>query len=264
MQSDPHIRPEVLVQFASGETSAFQIATLVRHLEHCDTCAETYVRLCLSSRPLKVVVPETVWPRIQSGLSARQAKCANSRWFRLPAGFRTLAFAGMVALLLLSAALLIWRQNLRNPTLNIGQYLAVLEKSNAGPSAENLNTLFPSFTAYDRGEALRETNVRAEVENYRLVEQRTWHSQDRVVQLIYASDHDVVALFIAPRTANVDFKQYHLAAIELNGIRCRRVVCPRQDVFWTTSGARQYVFIRRHSDSGDSGRLFTALVRPTP
>jgi hypothetical protein len=45
-----------------------------------------------------------------------------------------------------------------------------------------------------------------------------------MVQLVYASDHDVVALFIAPRTTKSTSSKYHLAAIELNGVRCHRHV----------------------------------------
>lgn len=262
MSSDRHIDPELLAQQAVDGVPAWEINTVYRHLAHCDTCAEAYLRLRLASSVFTTVAPKSIWPAIQSRLNVRQASHANSR--RFPAAFRVLAFGTMVAaLVVVSAALLMWRQNLHSSTLDIGHYLSVLETSNVGPSVENLHTVFPAFSAYDRSEA-PPTNVRADMANYRLVEQRTWFSPAKILQLVYASDDDVVALFIAPRTAKIDFERYHLAAIELNGMRCRRVLCPRQDVYWLTSGARQYIFVRRHSSSGDSGQLFMELIGGTP
>jgi hypothetical protein len=255
----PHINPELLARCAERGELAKDASSYRRHLQRCGFCAEAYVNSCLKTTVLRVEAPDSIWPSIESATMLSEASRAHGR---LPVDFRlAFAFAGcLFGVLVLSAALFLFRHKPQGATLDVGQYLARLERTDIGPSKENLLSYFTEFGPYDRSAALQQTRFRSEVGNYHLVEGRISRSTN-TVELVYDSDRDVFAVFVAPRTANLSFGNYHLLSVDLSGLHCRRVQCPRQDVYLLTTGTRQYVFIRRHNSFGNSSELFNTLIQ---
>lgn len=200
-----------------------------------------------------------MWPSIESTIKLSKASRARGRH---PVNLR-LVFSVAVPLLgilVVLAALFLFRHQPQKATLDVGQYLAALERTDIGPSKENLLNYFTEFGPYDRTAALLQTKFRSEVGTYHLVEGRISPSTN-IVELVYGSDRDVFAVFVAPRTANLSFGKYHLLSVDLSGLNCRRVQCPRQDVYLLTTSTRQYVFIRRHNSFGNSSELFNTLIQ---
>jgi hypothetical protein len=259
-----HLDPELLAQYVERGAPVMDTAAL-RHLQCCSSCAEDYVSLCLKSTVRKATAPESIWPAVESKIQVSKPDRARERG--LPWGRRFVFSAAavcMVGVLMVSAVLLLLRQKAESATLDVGRYLADLEKTDAGPSKENLHRLFTEFRPYDRREALQQTKLRSEAGNYHLVEQRISPFPANTVELIYDSGRDVFTVLVAPRTATLNFGNYHLIGADLSGVRCLRVQCPRQDVYWLTTGARQYVFVRRHDSFGDSEQLFRTLIQEAP
>lgn len=212
----------------------------------------------LESTRWRVAAPDSIWPviaaRIRTGETLARARRS---WFQ--PHLALVIPACIVGFLVLRAEWWRPRQAATKPTLEVGRYLSDLERSDSGPSQENLRNDFGEFTMFDRTVALKETGLGPEVGSYRLVDERISRSSPRVVQLVYDSGSDIFAVFVAPRSTFVNFGDYRLSAADVGGIRCRRVECPRQDVYFA-EGDQQYVFVRRHGNAGDSERLFASLL----
>jgi len=252
-----HIAPELLSRYAAEGLPADAHRDL-KHLAKCATCAELYVQLTMKSASLRVAAPEGLWSGIQTHL--HQPSSSSPRLgFAGPWGF---VLTSSLALILV-AFLAVERWSLRRavPRVDVGQYIAVLEKTSAAPSAANLRQTFSASVAYDRDAALRETGMRAQAQGYGLAEQRVLHAgRANIIQLVYGTPQDAAVVIVAPRAATLSLGNYHLVAADIAGLHCKRVQCPRQDIFWSTLRQHQYVFIRRRNSATDSGRLFADLV----
>lgn len=169
----------------------------------------------------------------------------------------------IAALMVIAGVRFFMRQETKRSTLDVGTYLAVLERTDAAPSRENLRESFKEFTANDRA-SLEPVGLRSEVGGYRLVDERVSPSPANILQLVYDSGKDVFTLFVVPPAISLKFGKYHLINTDLSGVHCRRVECHRQDVYVLTTKARQYVFVRRHNSFGDSEQLFRALIQGSP
>lgn len=170
----------------------------------------------------------------------------------------------IAALAMFAGVRLLWQQQTKLATLDMGRYLAGLERTGTGPSRENLRESFREFTAHGDRTTSQPVGLRSEVGGYRLVEVRVSPSHATIVQLVNDSGKDVFALFVAPRAASLKFGKYHLVSTDLNGLHCLLVECHRQDVYVLTTGVRQYVFVRQHNSFADSEQLFKTVIQVSP
>jgi hypothetical protein len=256
LKHGPHIDRDLLNKFMAEESTE-DISPWVKHLGHCSECAEAYVRVTLKSTRTKVTAPGAIWTEIAARLDRPQSFDPPRRGLRLYWRFAS------ASILLLGTVLLLenWKMHRTTPQVDLGRYIALLEKTSAAPTAENLQETFPSSAVYDRDAALRDTGLPEQVEDYRLAAQRVMSAgSSRIIQLVYGSPGDVAIVIVAPRAAKLSFGNYHLVSADIAGLNCQRVQCPRQDIFSSNIKDRQYVFIRRRSSTVDSGRLFAQLV----
>jgi len=263
MEDGQHIDPELLARHAA-DSAAEDRPEVTRHLQHCRSCAELYVRCRVKSSAAMASVPDSIWPSIESRLQTPELLRSRRRRLSFVVTFVLGAAACAAVIAAVSGALERRRGTPARGTLEVGQYLAHLERTDTAPDRRNLSLLFADFAPYGRSGALQQTKLRSEVADYRLVEERISRSAANMVQLVYESDMDTFALFIVPRVAIVNFGNYRLLPADVGGMPCHRVECPRQDVYVLTTGERQYVFLRRHNQFGDSDRLFAELIRGAP
>jgi hypothetical protein len=254
-----HINPEVIDRVHEAPPS--ETGGIISHLRDCDSCAERYVQQAMKSVARKITAPGAIWAGIQAKLQGRESY-GSTRNTLSPR--RQIALFAAMALLLVGfviSARLAYHGRTPEVSLDLGLYVAALEKASVAPSAENLQQTFSTFVSYDRQAALRETGLRPQVEGYRLTEQRFLHTRNaNIVELVYSSAEDSFVMFVATRSAKFSFGRYHLLDAVLEGLQCRRVQCPRQDIFWSTTDEQQYVFIRQRTSPDQSGRLFKKLI----
>lgn len=261
-----HTDTELLRAYFEQRVLDPEALAIADHLEGCGTCSGRYLSLLLSMSSEDVRVPDEIWPGIQAKLLASASGRHSKRDWGTSAA---LGLAAALALLVtISIPLFRWRPSEdKATTLEMGQYLALLEHSSDGSGVARLRAQFAGFAPYDRKAALIEGRVNPQVENYRLVEQvgRYSGASDKdVVQLLFDSGTDTFALFVAPRGSVLNFGKYQLTKAEVGGRQCRRVTCPREDVYVWTGGGRDYVFVRRHSSTIPSERLIAELIQGIP
>ena len=249
----PHIDPKRLLACAQQDQGPDQ-PDVAAHLRHCDACAGFYARALLQSGVTKAEAPDDIWRHVQARLLGPCA--AGSR----PRPWRALVLATGLLLAISVVFLARW---VGTGTLDVGHYLDALEQTAARPNVENLRRNFAGFVASTGSDTLQQASVRSGVADYRLVSQRVMNRfTSRTIQLLYDSGTDSFAVFVAPRTAALDFGKYHLVGADLGAIRCRRAECPRQDVYLVATDKRQYVFIHKHDTAVQSDRLLAELLAP--
>lgn len=261
-----HTDMELLRAYFERRVLDPEASAIADHLEGCGTCSRRYLSLLLSMSSEDVRVPDEIWPGIQAKLLASASARHSKRDWRI---FAVLGFATALALAVTVAVPLFrWRPfEDKATTLEMGQYLALLEHSSDGSGVARLRAHFAAFAPYDREAALVAGRVNPQIGNYRLVEQVGRHSgasDNDVVQLLYDSGTDTFALFVAPLGYALNFGKYQLTNAEVGGRQCRRVTCPREDVYVWTGGGREYVFVRRHSSTIPSEQLFAELIQGIP
>lgn len=231
---------------------------LASHLRQCTSCAEQYVQFIFERTRRTLTAPDEIWPRIHANLNCEVEVSAN-RFLWVIAG-RAVLFVGVVGLLLLTSYVVL---KYRSPaaSIDLSRYISILEKSSAGPSADNVQQAFAELIPYDRKAALRETGLHSQVEKYGLADQRAMSSKDgNIFEFTYQSGVDSFVLFVAPRAVKLGFGRYHLASTEFSGLHCQWVQCPRQDIFWATTEHSQYVFLRKRTLVDPSEDLFRELI----
>jgi hypothetical protein len=245
------------------EASPAEGAAIVSHLRACDACAVRYVERVVHAAPLVNAAPDDIWPAIQARLESRVSqhprRVAVSR--RAWAQIAALAAICVAFVIAFAGRWLIDQRHVSEVTLDLGRYISSLEATSATPTSENVQRVLPAFVEYDRSAALRDTGLRPQVEEYHLAAQRVLHTHDvAIVELVYESGQDAFLMFVAPRGVTVSFDGYHLVDADLYRLPCRRVVCPRQDIFWSTIGERQYIFIRTRTSPDHSDHLYSELI----
>jgi hypothetical protein len=258
-----HTDTELLRAYFERRVLDPEAAAIAEHLEGCGICLGRYVALLLRESGENVRVPDEIWPGIQTRLSASTPARYSKRAWGI---FSVLGFAAGLALILAMALPLFHWRLFTHPhtTLQMGQYLAVVEHATDSSGVARLRAQFAEFAPYDRKVALIEGRVNPQVENYRLVDQVGRHSgavHEDVIQLLYDSGTDTFALFVAPRGSVLNFDRYELTKAEVGGRQCQRVTCPREDVYVWTGHGHHYVFVRRHSSNVSSERLFAELIQ---
>jgi hypothetical protein len=261
-----HTDTELLRAYFERRVLDPEASAIADHLEGCGTCSGRYLSLLLRTSSEDVRVPDEIWPGIQAKLLASASARHSKRDWGI---FAVLGFATALALVVtLAVPLFYWRPfEHKATTLEMGQYLTLLEHSSDGSGVARLRAQFAGFAPYDRKAALIEGRVNPQVENYRLVEQvgrRSGALHKDLVQLLYDSGTDTFALFVAPRGSALNFGEYQLTNAEVGGRQCRRVTCPREDVYVWTGRGHDYVFVRRHSSTIPSERLFAELIQGIP
>jgi hypothetical protein len=261
-----HTDTELLRAYFERRVLDSEASAIADHLEGCDACSGQYLSFLLGVNSDDVRVPDEIW----HGIQARLLASASAGRSKQDSGiFGALSFAALLVLVVaIAIPLLRWRLFEREATtLEMGQYLTILEHSSNSSGVARLRAQFEGFVPYDRGAALVEGRVQPQVENYRLVEQVGWRSRalhQDVIQLLYDSGTDTFALFVVPRGSALNFGKYQLTSAEVGGRQCRRVTCPREDVYVWTARGHDYVFVRRHSSAISSERLFAELIQGIP
>lgn len=260
-----HTDTELLRAYFERRVPDSEASVIADHLEACGACTGQYVGLLLGLNGDGVLVPDEIWTGIQARLSA-PASTGSKRASRI---FAVLGFTGALVLLVaIAIPFFRWRVfERKTTTVDMGQYLALLEHSPNGSRVARLRAQFEGLVPYDRNAALIEGRVHPQVENYRLVEQVGWRSRalhQDVVELLYDSGTDAFALFVAPRGSALNFGKYQLTNAEVGGRQCQRVTCPREDVYVWTARGHDYVFVRRHGSIIPSERLLRELMQGIP
>jgi hypothetical protein len=255
---DNHINPDLLMAHAQRQLNQRDGLAVSAHLRDCNSCADQYGSVLLKLRIKRVAAPEWIWPGIRTAMNERSQERPSRHGLWLSLAVATL-------ILVVSTAGYIQFRADRIQPFDVGQYLFALEVESTGPNPVNIRAHFPEFLAYDRQPALSDSQFQPQVQGYRLIEQRILKSGGiQVVQLLYDSGSDSFLVFIAPRKVMFNFGIFKLVDDEAQGIRCRRAVCPRQDIYLFTTAKRKYVFVHKHNSSVGAGSIFAELMRSAP
>jgi hypothetical protein len=263
-----HIGHELLRTFAEGLTTADESSAVLAHLGRCPVCAGQYASLVLKSGIRTFEAPEEIWRGIQSRLDGAPGSVPRSRLngrLNVPHLLISFAVVVIVSAGALSIALRSTARHDRTKTLDLEQYLEAVEEKLPSGGVSTLKTQLGGFDNCDRASALEKTRLTEALDNYRLVDQRLWHSgAEDAVQLLYESGTDAFALFVIPASSELQFGHYAMINMEVSGLHCSRAECPRQDIYLLTTSTQHYVFVRKHSSAPKADQLFAQLVRNMP
>jgi hypothetical protein len=258
VKNSTHIDLELLHSFAKQEGSSAG-AEMIAHLGRCDVCAERYVQTAIGETGARAAAPEELWTNIQVRLQGQERAQPIVPTFGSRYRFALIATAALLLFVLIPARVFFYHKQIAS--LDLGRYIAVLEKTSAAPNAQNLEQTFADFVPYDQQAALQETALPDRVEGYRLAKPLVLGAgRARIFELIYDSPTDSFVIFVAPLATKISFAQYDLVDAQFKEIHCRRVQCPRQDIFWSQTRGRHFIFLRRRSSTGQSETLFSKLL----
>jgi hypothetical protein len=254
-----HPNFESLRTYAAEGVGSANASNLTTHLSICESCFETYLNLLLQqTTSQEFAVPEWIWLGVHERLQSMRNTKPQRRLLRL-------LVPAVICLLLLSFITVVWI-HLRPPTagmptLDFGSYLIALEHSTDRAAVAQLQPEIRGATL--RNETSMTNTVPEQIQNYHLVRRSQWHSRMRMApvdRFLYQSASDTFVLFSAPRGSAMRFGQYELTPADQVGRRCRRVTCPKQDVYVWPSATHDYVFVHKKSSMSDSETLVTQLM----
>jgi Putative zinc-finger len=250
-----------------------EAARVSAHLEKCQRCRREHANTASTVELLgylkRIPAPPSLWDDIERRRSrpppSPLVDPSASAWLQRRGG----SIAAVVALLLGIAALGILRFAKESPDrtgtaveLDLGAYLRPVQAALPSSSHRELSRAAPGFDARERDDALLAGGVTSTADTsplpgYHLQTQHIGNAGAyRVVQLIYGNGTEAFAVFVAP--ALVSFRFGSESAIEtvVQGIRCVKVDCPKQETYAFQEGRHRYVLV---SKSLDPARAATVM-----
>ena len=258
-----------LVAFCEGELEGQLAKRIEEHLRACRRCRKEYERVARGvflakhlSRPASSTLS---WSDVERAITDEHDRTGHealdstrrlsSPWLR-PAIFA----ATCLTLLLIGSFLYRYRHH---SDVNLDTYLARVEAAASGHPREAILAAPPGFQAADEQAALRAAGVeRVAAEpplaGYSLVQQYVLRvGGEEAVQLSYGNGSQFFSVFVAPRKAPFSFGKREIEPIELNGIQCSEVSCPRTSTVVFSAKRFHCVLVTKSKDK----ETLAAIVR---
>jgi hypothetical protein len=181
--------------------------------------------------------------------------------------------AAVSGLLLVVAALGILRFATESPDrtgtaveLDLGSYLRPVQAASPGAGARELSLAAPGFDVSERDHTLlagglTSTADTSPLPGYRLQAQHIGNAgTHRVVQLIYGNGTEAFAVFVAPELVNFRFGSESEIETEVQGIRCLKVDCPKQETYAFKEGRLRYVLVSKSLDPARAAAVMRHFI----
>lgn len=226
-----------LLAYSDGELESDSALAVWEHLEVCRRCRKDFEEIShgifLAEHLSLPTIPQLSWGEFERVLAetSNRPEATARRKGLIGIIFRP---APLVAVLVLFALLsyLALRTSRVNP-VDLDGYLNQIETSSADVAHKRIADPPVGFHGTGEHEALEAAgieNVSAlpPLPGYALVEHRILRApQGRVVQLVYANAKDSFAVFVAPSNLPFFFGKREKEQVQLKGMPCDEISCPR-------------------------------------
>jgi anti-sigma factor RsiW len=263
-----HIRKH-FVGFCNGELEAELVGRVEEHLRVCRRCRKEYEEVSrgvfLAKHLSRPASSTTSWSDVERGIVDGHDRTVPKALASHPrASFSWLGpavFAAAFLTLALTASLF-YRS--RQPSgVNLDDYLSSVEKAASGRVGETIVAAPPGFEAAERHAALQAGGVESmaavpPLAGYSLIQQHMLRvGEEKVVQLDYGNGSEFFSVFVAPREVPFSFGKRKIQPLELNGVQCNQVSCPRTATVLFSAQRFHCVLVTKSNDKD----ALAAIVR---
>ncbi len=229
--------------YIDGELDSTTRQKIEFHLEGCSKCRAKLERIrqgaYFAELLAPVRAPEMLWQKIEPHIQEIRPRAQSTQ--------KKLAPISIVQMKTVTAALVVvivglgfWLyQNQRNPLaleVDLNGYLDALENRNEKNTQMEISIAPPSFFSTNEAYALKAARIAAAARKASPVGISLQASRVRtigrneVVQLVYGTDQEAFAVFVAPEAVKFLFGPREFTAFEVHGIPCRKVECAQNSV----------------------------------
>ena len=258
-----------LVAFCEGELEVRLANHIEEHLRVCRRCRKEYEQVSRGiflARHLSRPASSTLsWNELERAIADGHERTGHevfgsTRWASF-SWFGPGVFAvACLTLVLIGSFLYRFRHH---SGVNLDPYLSRVESAASGHPGESILAAPSGFHAADEQAALRAAGVeRVAAEpplaGYSLVQQHVLRLDgDEAVQLGYGNGSEFFSVFVAPRDIPFSFGKREIEPVELDGIQCTEVACPRTSTVLFSAERFHCVLVTRSKDK----EALAAIVR---
>jgi Putative zinc-finger len=242
-----------------------EAARVSAHLEQCQRCRRWHAKTASIVELLgyleRIRAPVLLWDDIERRRSRPAPlpvpQTSTSAWLQRRRG----PIAAVAALLMGMAALETLRVTQESPgragisdELDLGSYLHPVQAALPAASYRVLARAAPGFDSRERDDALPASGLRSvpdasPLAGYHLQAQHIGSvGAHRVVQLIYGNGNEAFSVFVAPAAVRFRFGSQDAFDTVVQGIRCVKVDCPKQQTYAFQEGSYQWVLVSKSLD----------------
>jgi hypothetical protein len=238
------------------------------HLEQCQRCRRRHAKTAsiveLLGHLERIRAPALLWDDIERRRSRPASETSASTWLQRRRG----PIAAVAALMVGIAALETLRVTQESPggagisdELDLGAYLRPVQAALPAASYGELARAAPGFDR-ERPDTLPASGLRSvpdasPLAGYHLRSQHIGSAGvHRVVQLIYDNGSEAFSVFVAPAPVRFRFGSESAFDTVVQGIRCAKIDCLKQQTYAFHEGNYQYVLV---SKSLDPARAATVM-----
>ena len=263
-----HIRKN-LVAFCEGELEVKLSNQIEEHLRVCRRCRKEYGQVSRGvflARHLSRPAGSTLsWSEVERAMADGLDRTGHEAFDSTRRVSSSWVGPGVFAVACLTLVLIgsfLYRSR-HHSSINLDPYLSRVETPASAHPGEAILAAPPGFQAADEQAALRAAGVeRVAAEpplaGYNLVRQYVLRvDNDEAVQLGYGNGSEVFSVFVAPRKVPFAFGKREIESVELNGIQCNEVTCPRTSTVLFSAKRFHCVLVTRSKDK----QTLAAIVR---
>ena len=258
-----------LVAFCEGELEGELANRIEEHLRVCRRCRKEHEQVSrgvILARHLSRPAGSTLsWSDVERAIvdghdwtgheALDTTRRASFSWL----GLKVFA-AACLTLALIGSFLYRFRHH---GGVNLDPYLSRVETAASGHPGQAILAAPPGFQAADEQAAVRAAGVERVVgepplAGYSLVQQYVLRvGSEEAVQLGYGNGTEFFSVFVAPRELPFSFGKREIEPVELNGIQCNEVSCPRTSTVVFSAKRFHCVLVTRSKDK----ETLAAIVR---
>jgi anti-sigma factor RsiW len=248
-----------LVAFCEGELEVKLANQIEEHLRVCRRCHKEYEQVSRGvflarhlSRPARSTLS---WSEVERAITDghdRTGQQVFDTTGRISSSWLGPTIFAATCLTLVLIGSFLFRS--RRHGVNLDTYLSRVETAASGHSGEAILAAPPGFRAADEQTALRAAGVervaaQPPLAGYSLVQQSVLRmGSEDAAQLGYGNGSEFFSVFVAPRKVPFSFGKREIESVELYGIQCNEVSCPRTSTVLFSAKRFHCVLVARSQD----------------
>lgn len=260
---------EDLVAFCEGDLDGELANRIEEHLRVCRRCRKEHEQVSRGvflakhlSRPTSSTLS---WSEVEQAIRDEYDQTGHEAFDstrRLSSPWLRPAIFAATCLTIVLIGSFLYRSR-RHSGVNLDTYLARVETAASGHPEEAILAAPAGFQAADEQAALRAAAVehvaaQPPLVGYSLVQRYVLRvGGAEAVQLGYGNGSDFFSVFVAPREVPFSFGKREIEPVELNGIQCNEVSCPRTSTLLFSAKRFHCVLVTRSKDK----ETLAAIVR---
>lgn len=270
-----------LSAFCHGQMPAEDLQRVTEHLETCGQCRRQYdeVRLgaWLAEHLPRLSAPPSLWDGMETrSREEARSTCQSARRSRYPRRRLSPRFVGacalVVALGVVAAAYVRWTRPRSGTTVSaavvdLSGYLRGVEAAPAGNAHRTIAAAPHRFFGGDREEVLQVAGLAhaagggLPLPAYDLLANRVAVvGGERVAQLVYGRGEEAFSVFVAPSSVPFVLGGEPILDVDVEGIRCGKVDCPKQETYVFGAGDFHCVLVGKSLEPSKAAAIMRYFI----